>query len=267
MTQFTLSELNFYPIKSAAGIPLQTAQVERRGLKGDRRWLVTDPQGMFQTQRSLPKMALISVAVENEALHLEAPGMPPLKVEPPENNGSVMQVEVWGDECKAISASATAHAWMSQYLGIDCRLVYMPEDSIRLVNQKYATDPTDHVSFADGFPFLLISQASLDDLNQRLESPLPMNRFRPNFVVIGCAPFAEDTWKRIRIGTMEFHLVKPCARCIVTTVDQQTANRGQEPLRTLAQYRMQDGKILFGQNLVSVGEGQISVGDAVEVLE
>lgn len=267
MTQFFLSELNLYPIKSAAGIPLQTAQVERRGLRGDRRWLVTDPQGMFQTQRSLPKMALISVAVENETLYLEAPGMPPLKVEPPLETSSVMQVEVWGDECKAISASAVAHEWMSQYLGIDCRVVYMPEDSIRLVDQEYATDPTDHVSFADGFPFLLISQASLDDLNQRLESPLPMNRFRPNFVVTGCTSFAEDTWKRIRIGTMEFHLVKPCSRCIVTTVNQQTADRGQEPLRTLAQYRMRDGKISFGQNLISVGEGQISVGDEVEVLE
>jgi uncharacterized protein YcbX len=176
-------------------------------------------------------------------------------------------VEVWGDECKAIPASPAAHEWMSQYLGMDCRVVYMPEDSIRLVNPKYAIAPTDHVSFADGFPFLLISQASLDDLNQRLETPLPMNRFRPNFVVSGCTSFAEDTWKRIRIGTMEFHLVKPCARCIVTTVDQQTADRGQEPLRTLAQYRMQDGKILFGQNLVAVGVGQVSVGDAVEVLE
>ncbi len=262
----TLSELNIYPVKSAAGISVTTAQVQPRGLAFDRRWMITDPNGKFMTQRQFPRMALIDVQIVDDCLHLSAPGMEEIAIDPTDHPSTT--VEVWGDFCQAIPAAAPVNHWLSQFLDLPCQLVYMPEDSIRPVDPQYAIDPaSDHVSFADGFPFLLISAASLQDLNARLETPILMNRFRPNFVVSGCEPFAEDTWRKIRIGSVVFHLVKLCSRCAVTTVDQATGVMGKEPLLTLAKYRLHQGKILFGQNLVAEAAGAIRVGDAIEVLE
>ena len=262
---FALSGLNIYPVKSAAGIALRTAEAQLRGLEFDRRWMITDLRGKFMTQRQFPRMALIQTQIEAGKLHLSAAGMESLAISPTEN--SPVKVEVWGDRCQAIPANDSANAWLSQFLDRPCQLVYMPEDEVRPVDRNYAVDKRDHVSFADGFPYLLISEASLEDLNRRLEAPLPMNRFRPNFVVSGCEPFAEDTWKRIRIGAIEFHLVKLCSRCAITTVDQATGIRGQEPLATLGTYRRQKGKVVFGQNLIPKNEGTIALGDEIEVVE
>lgn len=267
MAEVILTELNLYPIKSAGGIALQTAQVSDRGLQGDRRWMVVDQNGKFMTQRHFPKMALIGVSLTTDRLEIAAPGMPPLTV-PYELNAEPTRVEVWGDFCAAIPAGADAKDWFSEYLGLSCQLVYMPDRSTRLVDAKYAIDPDlDQVGFADGYPFLLISAASLQDLNDRLESPIPMNRFRPNFVVSGCEPFAEDGWRQIRIGSIVFHLVKRCDRCVVTTVDQATGIPAKEPLPTLAKFRRHQGKLLFGQNLLHRGSGWVGVGDAIEVID
>ncbi|NEQ26510.1 MAG: MOSC domain-containing protein [Microcoleus sp. SIO2G3] len=260
-----LSELNIYPVKSAAGISLTSARAQLRGLEFDRRWMITDTDGKFMTQRQFPRMALIGVQINQNQLHLSAPGMTDLVVEPVDR--PPVRVEVWGDFCQAILAEAAVNDWLTKFLDTSCQLVYMPDDTIRRVDRQYAIDPNrDHVSFADGFPYLLISEASLEDLNSRLEVPLPMNRFRPNFVVSGCEPFAEDQWRAIRIGSVVFHLVKLCSRCAITTVDQATGVREQEPLVTMAKFRLQKRKILFGQNLVPENEGAIALGDAIEVL-
>lgn len=261
-----LSGLNIYPVKSAAGIALQRAQAQWRGLEFDRRWMITDRRGKFMTQRQFPRMALIQTRIEAGKLHLATAGMESIAITPTQN--PPVKVEVWGDRCQAIPADDAVNVWLSQFLDRPCQLVQMPDDEVRLVDRNYAVDENrDRVSFADGFPYLLISEASLGDLNGRLAAPLPMNRFRPNFVVSGCEPFAEDGWRRIRIGSIEFHLVKLCSRCVVTTVDQATGDRGQEPLATLGKYRRQKGKIFFGQNLVPDGEGTIALGDEIEVLE
>jgi uncharacterized protein YcbX len=182
--------------------------------------------------------------------------------------GPIRRVSVWSSHSiKAIDQGDEASEWLSTYLKVPARLVYMPESSIRRVNPEYAVRPGDHVSFADGYPILIASQESLDDLNTRLDAPLPMNRFRPNLVVEGCKPFEEDTWKRIRIGEVELALVKPCSRCEVTTIDQVTAARGKEPLKTMATFRRIKGnKVMFGMNVIPVNEGRLRVGDRVEIL-
>lgn len=267
-----LTGLYIYPIKSAAAIAVSEAVVERRGLKGDRRWMVVDDGGKFLTQRRFPQMARIIPTLDSDRLVVTAPEMPTLTISLPVSDRSLVgsehrriTVEVWGDECEAIAEGEEAQQWFSQFLGISCQLVYMPNDSLRPVDSDYAQED-DFVSFADGFPFLLTNEASLEDLNGRLEDAILMNRFRPNLVISGASAFAEDNWDSLEIGSNKFHLVKPCARCIITTVDQATGIKTNEPLQTLSQYRLQDGKILFGQNLIARHEGVIKVGDSVEIL-
>lgn len=174
-------------------------------------------------------------------------------------------VSVWGDVVEALEMGAEPDRWFGSLLGTECRLVYQPDDAVRQVDPRYA-EARDQVGLADGFPFLAISSASLEHLNARLTEPVPMDRFRPNLVVGGCAPHAEDGWNRIRVGDIGFRVAKPCARCSIPLVDQATAARGKEPLRTLAGYRRFGGKILFGQNLLHDGPGTLSVGAGAEVL-
>lgn len=261
---FELSALTIYPIKSAGGISLRQSQVTPRGLLHDRRWLVCERSGAFLTQRSLPKMALVQVEV-GDTLRLSmadnAYDALELPIAPQET--AATPVEVWGDTCLAWSMGETAAQWLSAALGVDCQLVYMPESTHRPADHGRFDAPN---SFSDAYPFLLISAASLADLNSRLEEPVPMNRFRPNLVVEGCEPFAEDGWQRIRIGASEFDVVKACARCAVPGLDQTTGERQKEPLKTLATYRHWDQAIWFGQNLLARSEGVLHVGDAVEVL-
>ena len=263
MSQIRVSELYVYPIKSAAGWSLAAAEVQERGFAFDRRWMVVDDTGKFMTQRKHPKLALLQVAIASKQLRLTAPGLSELVLS--KDSTHTLTVEVWGDRCQA-QAIHGSQEWLSEYLEQPCQLVYMPNESDRPIHHAELTQQPKPVSFADGFPFLLISQASLDDLNGRLDVPVPMNRFRPNLVVTGCAAFAEDTWQTIRVGEVTFRVAKPCSRCRVTTVDQATAAMGQEPLKTLSTYRLEHGQIWFGQNLWAENLGTIRVGDPVAIV-
>ena len=264
MDEIKLSGIYIYPIKSAAGISLKTAQVENRGFQYDRRWMLVDDTGKFLTQRQLPRMALITVLLEEEKLVIKAQNREILSIPLHLDSSEHIPVQVWNDICDAIPMGEEVSQWFSEFLEISCQLVYMPESTFRPVNSHYAIH-NEQVSFTDGFPFLLISEASLQDLNKRLDEPIPMNRFRPNLVVSGCKAFAEDSWRQIRIGSISFNVVKPCERCVITTVDQAQGIRGKEPLPTLAQYRRLNGKILFGQNLIHRNIGALKVGDSVEI--
>ncbi len=264
MASIQLSGLYIYPIKSAGGIALSTAQVSDRGLHYDRRWMLVDAKGKFLTQRQFPRMALIQVRFTENELVVEAPNQPCLSIPLDYDSNHRLSVQVWNDICQAMPLDKQISQWFSEFLHIPCQLVYMPEDSIRPINPDYA-NPSESVSFADGFPFLLISEASLQDLNQRLEQPVSMNRFRPNLVVSGCEAYAEDSWRQIRIGAISFRVVKPCSRCTITTVDQSQGIRGKEPLATLANYRLRNGKIFFGQNVIQEQLGTLRVGDKVEI--
>jgi uncharacterized protein YcbX len=260
-----VSGLFVYPVKSCAGLALDEAEVTATGFALDRRWMVVAEDGGFLSQRSHPQLARIRVRVESDRLQLEGPHLPTLQV-PLENDGSPSRrVTVWRDECPAIDEGREAAAFFSQHLGRPVRLVRLAGDDARPVSGP-AAQPGDRVSFADGYPFLLLSQASLDGLNRRLSLPVPMDRFRPNIVVTGCGPHDEDRWHHLRIGSVDFRVAKPCARCVVTTTDQRTGERGQEPLRTLAEYRSEDGQVLFGQNLIHAGRGMVRIGDRVLVL-
>lgn len=259
----TLSGIHVYPVKSLRGIALEESPVEPRGLRGDRRWMVTDAEYEFLTQREVPELALVEVRQFEDGLRIAGPGMESLTVARPD--ASRRNVRIFKDVVPAVPAGGEADDWFSRYLGFTCHLVYMDDTGVRPVDPRYASDG-DIVSFADGFPLLLLSCASLDDLNSRLRDPLPMNRFRPNLVLSGAEPFEEDTWHRIRIGQVVMDVAKPCARCAITTVDQNTAERGDEPLRTLATFRKSDGKVYFGQNLIPRSRAVVRVGDEVEIL-
>jgi uncharacterized protein YcbX len=227
--------------------------------------MVVGDYGQFVSQRKYPRLALVRVQLKDGRLVLEAPQMQRLDLEVGDEEGPATRVQVWDDDCVAVDAGKEAARWFSIHLGCSARLVRMATDDARPLGAASA-QPGDHVSFADRFPFLLISQASLDALNRRLSLPVPMDRFRPNIVVEGTGPHDEDGWDRIRVGEVSFRVAKPCARCIVTTVDQATGERGREPLRTLSTYRTVDGQVHFGQNLVHDGRGVIHVGDPVHIM-
>ncbi|MBA3823276.1 MAG: MOSC domain-containing protein [Ktedonobacterales bacterium] len=261
-----LSAMTVFPVKSLRGIETESAWVEARGLHADRRWLITNAQGDFLTQRTHPRMALVTTELVSEGVRCTAPGIAAITIPYEPLAPTTLNVTVWQSTCQAHIVDATLDQWFSDYLGLACHLVYMPETTRRVVNPLYAA-PGDIVSFADGYPVLLAGQSSLDDLNARMAEPLPMARFRPNLVISGTDAFAEDTWARIRIGTVEFAVVKPCARCVMTTVDPARGEfAGKEPLRTLATYRRDGDKVLFGQNAIPRGSGMVRVGDSVEVI-
>ncbi len=259
-----LTGLYRYPVKSLRGEALKRMEVGPRGPVMDRHWMVVNEKGRFLTQRELPRMVLVKPRITDRGLALEAPGMPPLEVAP--EGDELLEVQVWNDRLAARVMNPEADRWLSDFLGLPCRLVYLPEETKRQVDLEYAK-PGDQTGFSDGFPFLLISQPSLDDLNRRMGRALPMERFRPNLVVEGCEPYAEDRWKRIRIGEIEFRVVKPCSRCVIPSVNPETGKReGNEPLKTLMSYRKEGNKVFFGQNLIHDGTGVLEVGMPVEVL-
>ncbi|HRI58894.1 MAG TPA: MOSC domain-containing protein [Saprospiraceae bacterium] len=266
-----LSEIRIYPIKSLGGIALTESKVEPRGLQYDRRWMLVDDTGRFVSQREIPAMALLGTAVEPPHLVVFLKGTPAEKVriplDVPMDELETLNVEIWDDQCRAGILPRGINDWFSDNLKQRLRLVYMPDTTRRWADEQYAPKG-QHVSFADGYPFLIIGQASLDDLNSRLDQPLPMNRFRPNFVFTGGEPFEEDTWGEFEIGNVKFQGVKPCARCIIPTTDQETAERAAEPLKTLATFRKRNNKIYFGQNLVWLGEENpvIGVGASIQIL-
>ena len=273
-TTMRLDAITIYPVKSLRGVTVREAVVEPWGLAGDRRWMVVDEQGRYLTQRDLPGMARIAAVPDGDGgVALSTPGAGEARVPLPDAGGPTVEVVVWRDRVRAQPAGQDVDAWLSAALGRACRLVHMGDPAAaRPVDPAYA-GPADRVSFADGFPLLGVSAASLADLNARLAQPVPMARFRPNLVVSGGAAWAEDGWRLLRVGGVggvAFRAVKPCARCVIVSTDQETGARARdrEPLRTLAGFRRDGrGRVLFGQNLVPDGAGRVAVGDSVEVAE
>ncbi len=276
-----ISEINIYPVKSLSGISVQNSMVEKRGLQDDRRYMLVDENNDLLTQREFSKMATLNVEIIKDGLNISAESFAVLQISDDFENAEKIEVRVWNSYCDALVAKAEINQWFSEYLETNCRLVRMPESTHRRINEKF-NKGNDIVSFADGYPLLIIGENSLKDLNSRLEKQIPMNRFRPNLVVSDSEAFAEDDWKKIRIGKTIFRVTKPCARCVVTTIDQITGiSDVQEPLKTLSAYRrsadvfpnsfedfgLGKNDVLFGQNLVAENFGEkIKLGDELEVL-
>jgi uncharacterized protein YcbX len=278
--------LFIYPVKSLGGISVNQAQLGKRGFLYDREWQIVDRNNRFVSQREIAKMALIHTNIDEakNVLTLSLPKTDEAKsgtVKPPGDSdehfkllniplaqragAEEISVTVWDDSAQATVESAEVNESLSKFLGADLRLMRMTPAYRRQVDEAYAPGENNIVGFADGFPLLIIGEESLDDLNDRLEYPILMNRFRPNITTSGGGAFGEDTWGKIKIRDVELSLVKPCARCVITTVDQESGVQGKEPLRTLANYRKKDGKILFGQNAVFDHPGKVEIGDTVLV--
>jgi len=270
LAMLRLSALYRYPLKSGKPEILQSIGLDKLGLAGDRRWMLVDEaSGRFLTQRAEAKMSQLSALWNAQGgLTLSAPGLAALDVPLPEADSDLRGVTIWRDTLRVPDAGDEAARWVSDFIGKPTRLVQVPLDRARMTQAGYGRED-DQVAFADGFPLLLIGEASLEDLVQKVGRPLEMLRFRPNLVIEGSAAFAEDGWKRIRIGDVEFRMVKPCSRCILTTIDPQTGERSadREPLATLQKYRAQADGAMFGQNLVNDSNGQLEVGMPVEILE
>jgi hypothetical protein len=260
-----LSAIVVYPVKSLAGISVTAWPVEATGLRYDRQWMLVDDQGQFLSQRHLPAMALIKTALNGDRLHISADGHPDWVLPLSPASGDVIACRIWEDTCQGRLVSAAADVWFSAVLQHSCRLVYLPDEQIRAVDPDYAA-ATDRTAFSDGFPFLLVAENSLAELNALLPEPISMARFRPNLVVAGCPGYAEDKWRQIRIGTLGFRLPKPCSRCAIPTIDPNTGQPGKEPLTTLNRTRKWQNKVYFGQNALHDGLGVLQVGDKVEVL-
>lgn len=274
MRNAELLSIHVHPVKALRGVSPRETLVEPWGPAGDRRWVLVDGEGKVVTQRQQPRLALAAAEpLPGGGVVLSAPGLAPLEVAVPEPVGTVV-VEIFRDKVEGVLAAPAAHAWCSAFLGADVRLVHMDDPAVRRpVDPEYAL-PGETVSFADGYPLLATTTASLDALNSLIargehasEGPLPMNRFRPNVVIGGTEPWAEDGWSRLTIGEVAFRAAKKCGRCVVTTTDQGSAVRGKEPLSTLGRHRRIDGKLVFGQNLVPLARGVIRVGDPVRILD
>ena len=265
MSNYNLSQINIYPIKSLGGISLQSAIVEERGLQYDRRLVLVDEQNMFFTQRLHPKMALLRVEINNDLLTIKHKQnkLSPLTIHPIPYVDEEVNVQIWKDNVAALKYNSDVNDWFTEAIGIKCSLVYMPDSTRRKVNPEYVSNKI--VGFADGYPFLIIGEESLNDLNKRLEEPVPMNRFRTNFVFSGGNAFDEDNWKTIKIGDLVFHSVKQCPRCVITTIDQNNGLKSKDPLKTLAEFRQKDNMVMFGMNLVAEGIGNVSVGDEIKI--
>lgn len=262
--QLVVQDIFIYPIKSLGGIRLSEAIVEEKGFQFDRRWMLVDEGGTFITQREWHQLALLSVSLGKNSLRVSHKTTPDLALEIPneEATGPELLVTVWDDQVLAKIVNPEISQWFSDFLGFQVHLVIMPESSHRKVDPRYAVHG-ESVSFADGMPYLLIGQESLNDLNSRLDQPVTMDRFRPNIVFSGGTPFLEDSLRKIRIGKVDFQIVKPCARCVLTTVNQDTGEKNKEPLKTLASYRTVNHKVYFGQNMVALQSGKIKIGDLV----
>lgn len=261
--QKRISEIWIYPVKSLSGIRLQQAAVLEKGLEHDRRFMLIDAANRFITQREHPELALFDTEILDNQLRIthrvtkEAIGIALL---PPEEK--TLTATIWNDAVLVSEVDVRVNAFFSDQLKFTCRLVFFPEKNPRPADNTYAPG-NQQVSLADGYPFLIIGQASLDDLNTRLAEPVEMNRFRPNFVFTGGKPYEEDGWKNFSIGAARFTGVKNCARCVLTTIDPATGIQGLEPLRTLSTYRRKNGKVYFGQNVVTLSQGIINVGDSI----
>jgi uncharacterized protein YcbX len=265
-----LASIHIYPLKAARAVDLDESFVEPWGLAGDRRWLLVDPEGRFVSQREEPSLARVVVSCGPGGIRVSAEDRTGLVIAQPPAGAALVTVRVWSDALLAAAAGPEADAWFSAFLGSPVRLVYLDDPTRRLVDPRYGRDG-DVVNFADGYPLLLTSDGSLGELGAWLaaagEAPVPMTRFRPGAVVSGAPPWAEDRWRRIRIGAIPFRVVKPCGRCLVTTTDQVTGQRGRQPLKMLGQRRRFGQALVFGQSLIPDSGGVIRVGDPVEILD
>ena len=265
MGQLRLSAIYVYPIKSLAGIPLSKAHVMEKGLTYDRRWMLVDHAGQMITIRDHHPLALVQPEINHDVLLVRMKGHPPLPLSLKNIEGPEVQAKVWKDTCSAIEVSKEANAWFTTVTGIPCKLVWMPEESLRPIKKKWAIKD-EQVSFADGYPYLVAGKQSLEDLTQKIGSTLTMRRFRPNLVFEGGKPYEEFLWRKFKIGQNLFYGLKPCERCVVTTIDPDTAEQGKEPLLTLSGQKIEN-KVVFGQHAVATDHGEIKVGDPIEVLE
>ena len=262
----TVSSLTYYPIKACRGFEVESATIERMGLKNDRRMMVVSPEGGHLTQREHPRLALVSPKLEEGTVTLSAPNYDSIQFAT-QTSGATYPVSIWKSKgVQAIDQGDEAAKWFSDWLSTPVRLVHIAEGLQRRVDHEYAVNADDHTGFADGYPVLITSEEGLQDLNTRLEKPVPMNRFRPNIVVSGGSAYVEDSWNRIRVGDVELAVVKPNARCVVTTIDKDTLEKSKEPLRTLEKYRRHKLGAIFGQNVIPLNEGRIQLGMTVEVL-
>ena len=255
-----ISGIWIYPVKSLGGIRMPSAKVLPKGLEHDRRWMLVDEQQRFMTQREYPAMALFRPEYANSGFNIQYDADTILL--PFEASSQEITATVWNDTVRVLGVSPQHSEWFTKKLGANCKLVAFPENNQRNIDITYAHNG-EQVSLADGYPVLIIGQASLDDLNSRLDKPVPMDRFRPNLVFTGGEPYEEDSWKDFSIGNCRMAGIKPCGRCTIPTVDQQTGQKGTEPLVTLSSYRRQNNKVLFGQNLVPLSGGIISEGDII----
>jgi uncharacterized protein len=265
-----LASLHIYPVKGCRAVDLDEAAVEPWGLAGDRRWLIVDADCQFMSQRKHPALARVVITPGPGAdITVASDGYPSLRVAAPDDSAELLKVTVWRSTVLAAAAGPEADTWFSAYLGEPVRLVYLDDPTRRAVDPRYGAGG-DTVSFADGYPLLLTSADSLDQLNQWVsdagQQPVPMNRFRPNVVATGYPPWDEDRWRRIRIGEVFFRVAKPCGRCVVTTTDQTTGERGSQPLTMLAARRRFGQNLVFGQNLIPDFPGRIRVGDPIEAI-
>ena len=264
ITMPILNQIYVYPVKSLAGFQVQQWPVAKTGLRYDRQWMLVDQQGLFLSQRRLPKMALIKTRIADNQLWLSAAGKTEIGIALEPVGGEDIAVSIWDDQCLAKTVSDSVDAWLSDFLQHPCRLVYHPEDRVRKVDPDYATDQ-DQTAFSDGFPFLIVSDASLQAFNQAADLDLSMQRFRPNLVVSDCQAYAEDYWRNISINQINFRLPKPCSRCSVPAIDPDTAISSKAPLTALAQLRQANNKVYFGQNALHDHLGILTVGDEVVV--
>ena len=260
MNSRIISEIWIYPIKSLGGIRVFSAQVMEKGIEYDRRWMLIDKENMFMTQRDHPALALFKTSINGKGIAIHHSGEE--IIIPFQISGPVINTAIWQDRVDVYEAGEQFNNWFSEKLKLECRLVYFPESNPRPVDPVYTIN-NEHVGLADAYPLLIIGQSSLDDLNDRMKTLLPMNRFRPNLVFTGGEPFEEDEWKSFNSGDCRFAAVKPCARCMTTTVNQDNGEKGIEPLATLATYRRKDNYVYFGQNLLVLRTGTIAEGDEI----
>ena len=264
-----VSQLTIYPIKSLAGIQLNEVLVEKKGFQHDRRWMLVNEEKQHMTQREFKLMALLQPEIDSGVMHITHKQDTSIRFsfETSQHLPERLTVTVWGDECEAHEVSKEASAWFSQVIGTPCRLVYMPDDFVRPTEPDFSASAGDQVSFADGYPIMLFDEASVELISEKSGQEIPINRFRPNIVTRGGHAHIEDELKRFSIGELDFHGAKPCSRCVLTTIDQDTAEQGKEPLKTLATYRQVDQKIKFGMNVIPMSLGTIRVGDVLTVKE
>ena len=260
-----ITEIFIYPVKSLRGISLKSSFAGIRGLRYDRRWMIVDQNGHFLSQRKFPQMATFDVKLRDQGFEINHSDD---KILVPFNISTLdrIPVSIWKSNLIVCRADKVINQWFSDHLNFSCCLVYMDDSVNRRVSSKYQVN-NENVSFADGFPYLIIGEASLRDLNSRLTTKLPLNRFRPNFVFSGGTAFEEDFFGIFEVGQVKFKAVKPCARCIITTTDQTTGVRGHEPLSTLSEYRKKDNNVLFGQNLICLQEGTVQLGNKIILRE